>query len=143
MAPMQAAYKAMDEIAFAILAITAALVAVFLPLAFQTSATGRLFIEFAVAVAGSVVISAFVALSLTPMMAARILKPVDHHKRHNFVIRGFDRMLDSFTNGYKRLLLWSLAHRWVMMLVGLGGILAGLWFYSALEKEFLPEEDKS
>src|SRR6185436_15013384 len=79
--PMNAAFKAMDEIAFAVVAITVALVAVFLPVAFQTSATGRLFIEFAVAVAGSVVISAFVALSLSPMMAARLLKPVQHGKR--------------------------------------------------------------
>src|SRR6185436_7074187 len=70
MAPMKAAFKAMDEIAFAIIAITISLVAVFIPLAFQTSATGRLFVEFAVAVAGSVIISAFVALSLTPMMAS-------------------------------------------------------------------------
>lgn len=139
--PLQAAYKAMDEIAFAILAITFSLVAVFLPLAFQTSATGRLFIEFAVAVAGSVVISAFVALSLTPMMAARILKPV-HETRHNFVIRGFDRMLNAFTNGYKRLLVWSLAHRFIMMLIGVGGIVGGVVLYQSLEKEFLPEEDK-
>src|SRR5262245_16302242 len=78
MKPMEAALKAMEEIAFAIIAITVALVAVFLPLAFQTSTTGRLFIEFAVAVAGSVAISAFVALSLSPSMAARILKPFQH-----------------------------------------------------------------
>ncbi|MCP5810267.1 efflux RND transporter permease subunit, partial [Klebsiella pneumoniae] len=62
MKPMAAAFKGMDEIAFAVIAITLSLVAVFTPLAFQKSATGRLFIEFAVAVAGSVVFSAFVAL---------------------------------------------------------------------------------
>ena len=68
MTPMKAAFKGMDEIAFAVIAITLSLVAVFTPLAFQTSATGRLFVEFAVAVAGSVVVSAFVALTLSPMI---------------------------------------------------------------------------
>lgn len=139
--PLQAASKAMDEISFAIIAITISLIAVFLPLAFQTSATGRLFVEFAVAVAGSVAISAFVALSLSPMMAARMLKPA-HETRHNFIVRGFDRMLTAFTNGYKRLLIWSLAHRVLMLMIGVIGIAAGAYFYGALDKEFLPEEDK-
>src|SRR5438552_2706238 len=81
MAPLKAAYKAMEEISFAVIAITISLVAVFTPLAFQKSQTGRLFIEFAVAVAGSVIISAFVALTLSPAMAARILKPL-HGVKH-------------------------------------------------------------
>jgi multidrug efflux pump len=140
--PLQAAYKAMDEISFAIIAITISLIAVFLPLAFQTSATGRLFIEFAVAVAGSVAISAFVALSLSPMMAARLLKPA-HETKHNFIVRGFDRMLTAFTNGYRRLLIWSLAHRVLMLLIGVIGIGAGFFLYRVLDKEFLPEEDKN
>src|SRR6185369_5900927 len=76
MSPMQAAFKAMEEISFAVIAITISLIAVFTPLAFQKSTTGRLFIEFAMAVVGSVVISAFVALTLTPAMSARVLKPV-------------------------------------------------------------------
>src|SRR5262249_6849722 len=92
MAPLEAAFKAMKEIGFAIIAITVALVAVFLPLAFQKSATGRLFIEFAVAVAGSVIVSAFVALSLTPMMASRILRPI-HEKKRFFLIRAFERFI--------------------------------------------------
>jgi multidrug efflux pump subunit AcrB len=141
MAPMQAAYKAMDEIGFAIIAITLALVAVFLPLAFQTSSTGRLFVEFAVAVAGSVVISAFVALSLTPMMAARILKPI-HEKKHSGLVAMFDRIIDWFTRGYKRILVWSLAHRMVILLVGIGSMVVMVVSYRALEKDFLPEEDK-
>lgn len=141
MPPMQAAFKAMEEIAFAIIAITIALVAVFLPVAFQTSATGRLFIEFAVAVAGSVVISAFVALTLTPMMASRLLKPA-HETKHNFIIRAFERMLNVFNRGYERLLKWSLVHRWVVMLAGLASFFLMIVNYQALEKEFLPEEDK-
>lgn len=141
MPPMQAAYKAMDEIGFAIIAITLALVAVFLPLAFQTSTTGRLFVEFAVAVAGSVVISAFVALSLTPAMAARILKPI-HNKKHSGLVQLFDRIIERFNALYKRMLVWSLAHRVVVMLVTVASLGLMLLFYRGLEKEFLPEEDK-
>ena len=141
MAPMQAAYKAMDEIGFAIIAITLALVAVFLPLAFQTSTTGRLFIEFAVAVAGSVVISAFVALTLTPAMAARILKPI-HEKKHSGLVLMFDRIIEWFSRRYKRVLVWSLAHRVVILMIGLASLGLMVVSYRALEKEFIPEEDK-
>jgi hydrophobe/amphiphile efflux-1 (HAE1) family protein len=139
--PMQAAFKAMEEISFAIIAITVSLVAVFLPLAFQQSTTGRLFVEFAVAVAGSVVISAFVALSLTPMMAARILRPVHEH-RHSFIVRGFERFLNWVNAVYRRVLVWSLAHRFILVLFGLGSLGLMVLSYRGLEKEFLPEEDK-
>lgn len=141
MAPMEAAYKAMDEIGFAIIAITLALVAVFLPLAFQTSTTGRLFIEFAVAVAGSVVISAFVALSLSPAMAARLLKPI-HEKKHSGLVLMFDRIIEWFNAKYKRALVWSLAHRGAVLLVMVASLVLMVITYRALEKEFLPEEDK-
>src|SRR5207249_4839548 len=93
MPPMKAAFKAMEEISFAVIAITISLVAVFTPLAFLKSTTGRLFIEFAVAVAGSVTISAFVALTLSPAMSARVLKSLEgvkHGPVFNFFERGFD-----------------------------------------------------
>ena len=141
MPPMQAAFKAMDEIAFAIIAITIALVAVFTPLAFQKCATGQLFAEFAVAVTGSVLISAFVALTLSPMMASRILKSVDH-QHDNFVLRFFERFLDLVNRTYARMLGWSLAHRPTVILVGLASLGLAVAAYSKLEKEFLPEEDK-
>lgn len=143
--PLKAAYKAMDEIGFAILAITMALVAVFLPLAFQKSATGRLFVEFAVAVAGSVIISAFVALSLAPMMAARILKPA--RKKENRIVLLFERGVIGLSNIYARWLRRLLIPRlWVRSVflasVGLLTAAAIFWLYYGMEKEFLPEEDK-
>lgn len=141
MKPMAAAKKAMDEIGFAIIAITVALVAVFIPLTFLQSATGQLFSEFAVAVAGSVVISAFVALTLTPMMAARVLKPVDH-RHDNFVLRAFEGVLNFFQRIYAAALGWSLKHRFLVVLVGLGSMWLMVVAYNKLEKEFLPEEDK-
>ena len=143
MKPMDAAKKGMDEIAFAVIAITISLVAVFLPLAFQTSATGRLFIEFAVAVAGSVVVSAFVALTLSPMMAARVLKEHDAAQKKFFVLRWFDSVLGYFTRIYERSLRWSLGHRFVVVLVAAGSLWLTFEAFRRLEGEFLPEEDKS
>ncbi len=143
MSPMAAAYKGMEEIAFAVIAITISLMAVFLPLAFQKSATGRLFIEFAVAVAGSVGVSAFVALSLSPMMAARILKPVDSTEKKFIVIRFFDAIVGWLTRIYHRLLRWSLAHRFVVVLVAAASLWLTYEAFRRLEGEFLPEEDKS
>ena len=161
MPPREAAFKAMKEIGFAIIAITVSLVAVFLPLAFQKSTTGRLFVEFAVAVAGSVVISAFVALSLSPMMAARILKPVDKSK-HGRMYNALERMFEGISNTYGRILRSVLrgtefSLRPFLAMPAPLRILAGAVFalivlalsigvpgfiYGKLEKEFLPEEDK-
>jgi multidrug efflux pump len=159
--PREAAFKAMEEISFAILAITASLVAVFLPLAFQSGQTGRLFIEFAVAVCGSVVISALVALTLTPAMAARILRPI-HQDQHGALFLWFERAFNALARGYTRLLtpIVHLADRLSSparnLPVGvrsvLGFLLIGLLaltslgavgpLFALLEKDFLPEEDK-
>jgi hydrophobe/amphiphile efflux-1 (HAE1) family protein len=160
MKPMQAAFRGMEEIGFAVIAITISLIAVFTPLAFQKSATGRLFVEFAVAVAGSVAISAFVALTLSPTMAARVLKEHDHQKF--FLIRWFDAMLGWFTRGYDRVLRAGVRGAAAMgrpfqglpgpLRIGLGILFAlvvtaislgpNWWFINRLEGEFLPEEDK-
>ena len=140
--PLKAAYKAMEEISFAVIAITISLVAVFAPLAFQKSTTGRLFVEFAAAVCGSVIISAFVALTLTPAMAARILKPLDDVK-HGPLFNFFERGFDWVTNFYSRGLRWSLAQRWFVVLVTLGTVAATVGAYRGLDQDFLPQEDKS
>jgi hydrophobe/amphiphile efflux-1 (HAE1) family protein len=141
LSPMQAAFKGMEEIAFAVIAITLSLVAVFLPLAFQKSATGRLFVEFAVAVAGSVVISAFVALTLSPMMCARLLRPAADHKPWK-IFRPFEWFLLQITAFYKRLLSGALRHRWVVLIIGAASCWLMFKSYALLEKEFLPDEDK-
>ena len=144
MKPMDAAFKGMDEIAFAVIAITVSLMAVFLPLAFQKSATGRLFIEFAVAVAGSVGVSAFVALSLSPMMAARVLQPIEqeHAAKKFFLLRWFEGFLRWVTRIYERTLRWSLAHRLAIVLVAAASLWVTWEAFRRLEGEFLPEEDK-
>ena len=142
MAPMKAAFKAMEEISFAVIAITISLVAVFAPLAFQKSTTGRLFIEFAMAVSGAVVISAFVALTLTPAMAARILQPLADVK-HGSLFNWFERGFKWLANTYGRGLRWALHHRILMLMVTVGTVVVMVFAYKGLEQDFLPLEDKS
>ena len=142
MKPLQAAYKAMEEISFAVIAITISLVAVFAPLAFQKSQTGQLFIEFAVAVCAAVIISAFVALTLTPAMAARILKPLEGVK-HGALFNFFETAFNWLTNLYTSGLRASLRQRWVMVLVAFATLGIMVSAYTALDKDFLPQEDKS
>ncbi len=141
MEPIPAAIQGMQEIIFAVIATTLALVAVFLPMTLQTSITGRLFIEFAVALAGSVVISSFVALSLTPMVASRLLQPVDRQNMGR-VFRSFESFLDGVSRTYERLLRWALRHR--ITIVAGSFACAGISFYlfQILERDFIPEEDK-
>src|SRR5207247_172592 len=110
-------------------------------LAFRQSQTGRLVIEFAVAVAGSVIISAFVALTLSPSMAARILKTAEH-KHHNFVLVAFEKLLNGFNGLYRRSLAYALQHRLKVLGVGLASLGLMVLTYFDLEEEFLPEEDR-
>src|SRR6266536_1739651 len=141
MPPVKAAFKAMEEISFAVIAITISLVAVFTPLAFLKSTTGRLFIEFAVAVAGSVTISAFVALTLSPAMSARVLKPLEgvkHGPVFNFFERGFHWLAAAYGQGLK----WALRHRVLMVVVTLGTLVVTVLAFHGLEQDFLPQEDK-
>lgn len=142
MPPMKAAFKAMEEISFAVIAITISLVAVFAPLAFQKSTTGRLFIEFAMAVSGAVVISAFVALTLTPAMAARVLKPLEGVK-HGSLFNWFERGFHWLSGTYGRGLRWALQHRILMLNVTVATVVVMVFAYKALEQDFLPLEDKS
>jgi multidrug efflux pump len=141
MKPMDAAFQGMKEISFAVIATTLSLVAVFIPLAFQTTVTGRLFVEFAIALAGSVIISSFVALTLTPSMSARILKP-HGAVRHGRVFNYFEHRFEHFQSHYERLLRWALRHRAFVVAASLAIFAATAWIYTRLDNEFLPEEDK-
>lgn len=141
MTPMDAAYLGMKEIGFVVIATTVALVAVFLPMAFQTSITGRLFIEFAVAISCSVLISAFVALTLAPMIASRVLRP-EHHEAKKGLVGIFERALTKLTRTYEKNLRWTLKRPMLMVAVSIIVLLLSLFFYSKLSHEFLPSEDK-
>jgi multidrug efflux pump len=137
--PETAAINGTREIAFAVIATTISLVAVFIPLAFLKGNTGRLFNEFGIAVAGSVVISGFVALTLTPMLSAKILRvPPRHGRMYKVLERGFD----AIATGYGRLLERALRHRRLVVIGALGTLALAVVFFSSLKREFIPPEDK-
>ena len=104
--PFKAAIIGSREIGFAVVAMTLTLAAVFAPLSFTPGRTGRLFVEFALALAGSVVVSGFVALTLSPMMCSKLLKHVD---KPSFFDRFMTRVLDGITAGYTAVLRWTLS----------------------------------
>ncbi len=107
--PFSAAIKGAREIGFAIVAMTLTLVAVYAPLAFTPGRTGRLFMEFALALAGAVVVSGFVALTLSPMMCSLLLK---HNPKPNGFDRSMERWLTALSDAYGRLLRWLVTARW-------------------------------
>jgi multidrug efflux pump len=137
--PEKAAVNGTREIAFAVIATTIALVAVFTPLAFLQGTTGRLFNEFGIALAGSVVISGFVALTLTPMLSAKILRVPKSHGR---VYKSLERAFDAIADGYARLLDRALRHRWATVVGGVAIVLLSVVIFRSLEREFVPPEDR-
>ncbi|HET9464541.1 MAG TPA: efflux RND transporter permease subunit, partial [Gemmatimonadales bacterium] len=137
--PEEAAINGTREIAFAVLSTTIALVAVFTPLAFLTGSTGRLFNEFGIAVAGSVIISGFVALTLTPMLCAKILRvPQRHGVLYKALENGFNRL----ASGYARSLAFTLHHRFVVVAVAALVTASAFLVFRSLKREFVPAEDR-
>ena len=137
--PTDAAMRGTSEIAFAVIATTIALVAVFSPLAFLRGTTGRLFSEFGISMAGAVVISSFVALTLTPMLSAKILRvPKRHGRVYLFLERGFVRIADV----YKVTLSWAVRHTRYVIGGALATVLLAVWVFGALKREFVPTEDR-
>jgi multidrug efflux pump len=137
--PEVAATNGTREIAFAVLATTIALVAVFTPLAFLTGSTGRLFNEFGIAVAGSVIISGFVALTLTPMLCAKILRVPP---RHGVLYRALETGFNRLASGYARTLHQALRHRLAVVIVALLVTGSAVLVFRSLKREFVPPEDK-
>lgn len=139
MSPREAAFKGSEEIFFAIVSTTVTLVAVFLPIMFLQGLTGRLFREFGVVVAGAVLVSAFVSLTLTPMMSANLLR---HGDNENFFYRVTERFFVGMTNIYEKTLKLFFKIRWVAVLI----MIASSWMIyqlgSTLPSELAPLEDK-
>ena len=121
--PFSAAIKGAREIGFAVITMTLTLVAVYAPLAFTPGRTGRLFAEFALALAGAVLVSGFVALTLTPMMCSKLLR---HNAKPGWFDRSMERMLTAVANGYERLLRWVVTARWTSASGRSGGFLGVL-----------------
>ena len=139
MSPFQAALKGSREVGFAIVAMTMTLVAVYAPLAFAPGRTGRLFTEFALALAGAVVVSGIIALTLSPMMSSILLK---HNPNPNFFDRGMEAVLQAVTRGYVHVLTWTLKHRWLVILVMLGSGWVSWVVLGDIKRELSPLEDR-
>jgi len=138
--PLQAAFDGAKEIGFTIVSMTISLAAVFIPVLFMGGIVGRLFREFAVVIGLSVLISGFVSLSLTPMLASRFLaapREVRHHALYNFFERFFNGMLALYERGLR----WSLDHRRTTMLYATAMTLALVFLFRAVPKGFVPNED--
>ena len=139
MKPFEAAMTGSKEIAFAVIAMTLTLATVFAPLAFITGNTGRLFSEFALTVAAAVLVSGFVALSLTPMMCSKLLR---HQDKHNWFYKITEKGLYNLNNGYRWALDHALDRRWLVIVLGLAAAGWGVWIFKTLKAELAPVEDR-
>src|SRR5690554_5139926 len=135
----QAAMAGSREIGFAIVAMTLTLVTVYAPLAFATGRTGRLFIEFALTLAGAVLVSGFVALTLTPMMCSTTLRTEQSHGR---LYRFIETILVSLTTRYSNGLARALRHRALVLMVGVAVALASGFLFTMIKSELAPTEDR-
>ncbi len=138
--PFEAASNGARQIAFAATAATVSIAAVFLPVVFAEGIVGNFLREFGLTVASAVMISLFVALTLTPMLAARMAPPKEraHGSIHHRLERGFTWLEDR----YRALLDWALAHRGAILALGGGAFLAAVGFAFGLDREFTPSEDQ-
>ena len=140
MAPLEAALHGSREIYFAVISTTIALAAVFLPLIFLSGLTGRLFREFGITLAGCVLVSAFVALTLSPMMCRFLLKP--HGARPNIFYRSTEPLFRGLIAGYRALLAPFLRWRWLALPILLGSGVLIAWLVSGIPRELAPLEDR-
>ncbi len=138
--PETAAIDGTKEITTAVIATTIALLAVFSPLLFLTGATGRLFNEFGVAVGGSVLLSGIVALTLTPMLSAKILRVSPRESKFSHAVGS---VLDRITNQYGRSLRGALRRPALVIAGGVALTASAVFFFDALEREFVPPDDRA
>ncbi|MBL8388503.1 MAG: efflux RND transporter permease subunit [Hydrogenophaga sp.] len=140
--PFAAALKGSREVGFTIISISISLIAVFIPIFFMPGVIGLLFHEFAVVVGLSIAVSAFVSLTLVPMLAARLLSAEDgQHAHEGRVLHAFESVFQFTLRGYTRALDWVLAHRIVVLVLALGTFAATAWLFIVIPKGFFPQED--
>jgi len=138
--PMQAALKGAEQIGFTIMSLTVSLIAVLIPLLFMGDIVGRLFREFAVTLAVTIIISAVVSLTLTPMMASRILKHTPPEQQGRF-FKASERVFESMIAFYGRTLQVVLRYRTITLLVALATLMLTIFLYIIIPKGFFPVQD--
>ena len=138
--PMEAALKGSEQIAFTIMSLTISLVAVLIPLLFMGDVVGRLFREFAITLGVTIVISAVVSLTLTPMMCARLLKPQSTERRSRLFQKSED-IFDGIIEFYGKTLRWVLRHQTATLFVAAGTLVLTVLLYLWIPKGFFPVQD--
>jgi multidrug efflux pump len=138
--PLQAALKGSEQIGFTIISLTVSLIAVLIPLLFMGDIVGRLFREFAITLAVTIIISAIVSLTLTPMMCSRILRHKTEAEQSRFY-RSSERVFDRVIRFYGRTLQWVLRHQTETLLVAIGTLVLTIWLYIIVPKGFFPVQD--
>ncbi|MBA3626044.1 MAG: efflux RND transporter permease subunit, partial [Methylibium sp.] len=141
MAPFEAALKGSREVGFTIISISSSLVAVFIPIFFMPGVIGLLFFEFAVIVSLAILVSAFVSLTLVPMLASRFLTPQSTQRRSGVVVRVFERGFNATTSLYARTLDAALRWRRLVLGVGIATFVATGLMFATIPKGFFPQED--
>jgi len=136
--PLEAAYRGAAQIGFTIVSLTVSLVAVFIPLLFMTGVVGRLFNEFAVVLSTSVIVSAVISLTLTPMMCGRLLRADERPSR---LTGWFERGFKGLTRVYARTLAVALRFQGTILLIAIGTLAGTIILYVATPKGFLPQQD--
>src|SRR6202522_195200 len=135
--PMEAALKGAEQIGFTILSLTVSLIAVLIPLLFMGDVVGRLFRQFAVTLAVTIIFSAFVSLTLTPMMSARLLRYTPHHQQGRFY-QASERAFENMIAFYRRTLKVVLRYQGITLLVAVATLLLTVYLYIIIPKGFFP-----
>ncbi|HEX8043825.1 efflux RND transporter permease subunit, partial [Candidatus Deferrimicrobium sp.] len=138
--PLTAALKGSEQIGFTILSLTVSLIAVLIPLLFMGDVVGRLFREFAVTLGVTILLSAVVSLTLTPMMCAKLLKHVPEEKQGR-VYHASQRAFDRTIEGYGKTLKWVLGHQTATLLIAVGTLVFTIFLYIVVPKGFFPVQD--
>ncbi len=134
-----AAFRGTRQVGFAVIATTVVLVSVFVPIAFLQGDLGRLFSEFAITMAAAVAFSSFVALTLSPMLASKILRPRQQESSATRVVnKGFKRL----QGGYHKVLQAALNHKWIIVLIFFTVAIGSSWFLTHIADEYTPKEDR-
>ncbi|MDP9204226.1 MAG: efflux RND transporter permease subunit [Gemmatimonadota bacterium] len=137
--PLKAAYDGSAEVAFTILAMTLSLTAVFIPLLFMGGILGRLFHEFAVTIGTAILVSGFVSLTLTPMLASRYLKPPSH--QHGKLFNASERVYTRILGRYESSLAWVMVHRFSALMFSLVVLVGTVILYKMVPTGFIPTQD--
>lgn len=139
--PLQASLKGVAEVGFTVLSMSLSLIAVFIPLLLMGGIVGRLFREFAITLSAAVLVSLVVSLTVTPMLASRILKGSSDKKPPGRIKRGAERFFQTLLRGYSRSLNWALDHGPILMLILLATIALNVYLYVNIPKGFFPQQD--